>query len=327
MFKAFQPLAAIATTPTAAKRLQFVSQIGTIWLPESSTGVAEAKIYSGSLKNHVASLWHTHRALVFCLATGAVVRLIAPLLQHKSSDPAVVVIDEAGKFVISLCSGHQGGADQLAGLIARLIGATPVLTGAASGLGIVAVDMLGVPFGWSRGKGDWTGVSAAIARNQPVQVIQSAGSTLWHSAASFQQSAFSFETSPSTAARIWISPKLQKLTTPNLPEVIWHPRVLWVGIGCERGTSQQLIETAIGQVCRDHQLAENAIAGIATIDLKASEVGLVELCHERNLPLRTFSSDVLRSIDVPNPSAVVAAEVGTPASPKQLPCVLLRHRL
>lgn len=319
----FQPLAAIATTPTAAKKLQCLSQLGTIWLPESLTEVAEAQIYPGSLKNHLAALWDKHKAFVFCLATGAVVRLIAPLLQHKSTDPAVVVIDERGKFVISLCSGHQGGADQLAQLIAQLINATPVLTGAASGLGIVAVDMLGVPFGWSRGQGDWTAVSAAVARNQPVQVIQSAGSTLWHLAASFQQSAFSLEAAPSTAAKIYITPSLSPpplfkgeggmSSRLSSPQVHWHPRVLWVGIGCERGTSRQLIAYSIEQVCRDYQLAEKAIAGIATIDLKADEVGLVELCRDRNLPLRTFSSDILRLINVPNPSTVVAAEVGTPS--------------
>ena len=94
----FSPIAAIATTSTAAKKLQSLSEISTIWLPDSLTDVAEAQFYTGSLKTHLASLWNTHRAFVFCLATGAVVRLIAPLLQHKSSDPAVVVIDEAGKF-------------------------------------------------------------------------------------------------------------------------------------------------------------------------------------------------------------------------------------
>ena len=91
-----------------------------------------------------------------------------------------------------------------------------------------------------------------------------------------------------------------------------HPQHLWVGIGCKRGTSQQLIATAIQQVCRENQLAEGAIAGIATIDLKADEIGLVELCRDRNWPLKTFSADVLR-FAVPNPSAVVEAGVGTPS--------------
>ncbi len=102
-------------------------------------------------------------------------------------------------------------------------------------------------------------------------------------------------------------------TPASLPEVQWHPRVLWVGIGCERGTSRQVIETAIQQVCRDNQLALGAIAGIATSNLKADEVGLVELCCDRNWPLRTFSPDVLRSVCVPNPSAVIEKEVGTPS--------------
>jgi cobalt-precorrin 5A hydrolase/precorrin-3B C17-methyltransferase len=251
-------------------------------------------------------LWQQNRAFIFCLATGAVVRLIAPLLEDKSRDPAVIVIDENGQFVISLCSGHQGKADQLARLIAHQLGATPILTGASTALGLPGVDILGVPFGWQRGEGDWTGVSAAVARGEEVEVIQEAGSTLLQVATS--------ATSSVARGRIWISPtRRQFLPESKLPEVQWHPRVLWVGIGCERGTSKELIETAIGEVCRSNNLAEKAIAGIATIDLKADEVGLVEFCQERNLPLRTFSAEVLRMVNVPTPSTVVDKEVGTPS--------------
>ena len=92
-----------------------------------------------------------------------------------------------------------------------------------------------------------------------------------------------------------------------------HPRVLWVGIGCQRGTPRQVIETAIQQICQQHQLVESAITGIATIDHKADEVGLVELCRDRHWPLRTFCPNTLRSIRVPNPSAAVKAKVGTPS--------------
>lgn len=318
-FQDFQPIAALATTPTGAKKLQLLCQNNnaTLWVPESLVGIGGAQVYTGSLKTLLTNLWNTHRAFVFCLASGAVVRLIAPLLQHKSFDPAVVVVDEAGRFAISLCSGHQGGADQLAQLIAHQISATPVLTGASTNLGLPAVDMLGVPFGWQRGEGDWTEVSAAVARGELVQVIQEAGSTLWQNHLPKEHS-FYFEPTESLTpkARIWIDPKSQPLalnTDERIPKVQWYPRVLWVGIGCERGTSRQLIETAIERVCQYHQLAEGAIAGIATIDLKADEVGLVELCRNRNWPLRTFSSNVLRSICVPNPSVVVDAEVGTPS--------------
>jgi len=330
LFQDFQPIVAIATTPTAAQKLQSLTQTvgATLWMPESLNtlerrNISLERFYTGSLKAHVASLWDQHRAFVFCLATGAVVRLIAPLLEDKSCDPAIVVVDEKGEFVISLCSGHQGKADQLARLVAHQLGATPVLTGASAGLGLPGVDILGVPFGWQRGEGDWTGVSAAVARGEVVQVIQEAGSTLWQShLPKGHPFHFGFPEYPATnqedvplpKARIWISPTQRRFSPESdLPKVQWHPRVLWVGIGCERGTSRQLIETAIQQVFQSNHLAENAIAGIATIDIKADEVGLVELCRDRNWPLQTFPTEVLRSVPVPNPSVVVDKEVGTPS--------------
>ncbi|PSB08129.1 precorrin-3B C(17)-methyltransferase, partial [filamentous cyanobacterium CCP2] len=85
------------------------------------------------------------------------------------------------------------------------------------------------------------------------------------------------------------------------------------GIGCERGTSRQLIESAIQQVCQAHQFAEGSIAGIATLDLKADEAGILKLCHDRQWPLQCFTAEQLRSVSVPTPSDIVAEEVGTPS--------------
>lgn len=344
LFQDFQPLAAIATTPTAAKRLLplTISTGATLWIPESLTEFTDAsggqdahptiQVYAGSLKTHLATIWHQYQGFIFGLATGAVVRLISPLLEDKSSDPAVVVVDEMGQFAISLCSGHQGGADRLARLIALQIGATPVLSGASVGLGLPAVDMLGVPFGWTKGEGNWTKVAAAIARGEPVEVIQEVGSTLWQKhLPKGHPFLFGFSevrsqdfspvekrtevlTTNISKARIWIGFTQRRFSLESdLPKVQWHPRVLWVGIGCERGTSRELIETAIERVFQTHHLAVGAIAGIATIDIKASEVGLVKLCCDRNWPLQTFPAEILRSIPVPTPSTIVEAEVGTPS--------------
>lgn len=320
----FAPIAAIATTPTAAKQLQLLAHTEsiTLWIPESVTGIDGGSIYVSSLKDHLSALWDSQRAFVFCLATGAVVRLIAPFLQHKAIDPAIVVIDEAGKFVISLCGGHQGGADQLARLIALQLGATPVLTGAANHTNLPGIDILGVPFGWTKGEGDWTGVSAAIARQEPIQVIQEAGSTVWQShLPSEHPFEFGFPDFPemsqpttSPKARVWISPIQRRFAAQSdFPKVQWHPRVLWVGIGCERNTPKPVIEHAVQTVLQANHLAAGAIAGIATIDLKADEVGLLEFCRDRQLPLRCFSAAELRQVAVPHPSTVVEAEVGTPS--------------
>lgn len=316
MFQDFQPIAAIATTPHAAKTL-LRTGIAEIWLPDTIASRLAPHpsllTYSGSLKHHLSTLWATHRSLVFCLATGAVVRLIAPLLTDKATDPAIVVIDEDGTVVISLCGGHQGGADRLAQQVALQIGAAPVLTGAAHRAELPGIDVLGVPFGWRKGEGNWTGVSAAIARHDPVEVIQEAGSTLWQSHLPAGHP-FQLDEGNGARARVWITPMQRRFALESeTPKVQWHPRVLWVGIGCERGTSAALIQHAVQDVFQAYHLAEGAIAGIATIDLKADEVGLLEFCRQRDLPLRCFSAEKLQVVSVPNPSSVVEAEVGTPS--------------
>ncbi|MFM9265999.1 cobalamin biosynthesis protein [Tychonema sp. BBK16] len=122
------------------------------------------------------------------------------------------------------------------------------------------------------------------------------------------------EISSTIKARIGISFTERRLAPEStLPKVKvqWHPRVLWVGIGCKRGTPKEFIETAIAQVCHSYDLAESAIAGIATIDTKSNEAGIVELCQQRNWALKTFPANTLNSVEVPNPSNIVGQKVGT----------------
>ena len=90
-------------------------------------------------------------------------------------------------------------------------------------------------------------------------------------------------------------------------------RDLWVGIGCQKGSSQQLIATAIQKVFQENRLNENAIAGLATIDTKASEQGLIELCRLRSFSLKIFSADILSTVCVPNPAKIAETTVGTPS--------------
>ena len=314
VFAPYFPLAAIATTPQAALTLAPLCQSmgATLYVPESLSGIENATFYSGNLKDYLSQIWGQHKALIFGLATGAVVRLIAPLLQYKATDPAILIIDPQGKFVISLCGGHQGGADQLTRLIATQLEATPILTGAANELNLPAIDLLGTPFGWKKGKGDWTGVSAILARKEKIQVIQDAGSSFWQKQFPADHP-FSFDPSElQPQARIWISATQRNFATQSdFPKVQWHPRVLWVGIGCIRGTSQAFISKAITQVFQQYHLSKDAIAGLATIDIKADEIGLLAYCQIHHLSLKTFTSEILNQEIVPTPSDVVYEEVGT----------------
>ncbi len=319
-------LAAITTTPAGLRRLAPLGEAAQLWIaPKLQAEAADLnlnyRLYDTSLATFLQTHWQAYEGFVFCLASGAVVRLIAPLLTDKATDPAIVVVDQSGKFAISFCGGHQGGGDRLTQRISQLLGTQPVLTGAASTLDLPSIDTLGEPFGWQRGSGDWTGVSAAIARQQPVQVLQEAGTTLWQDNLPanhpFQFGFPEFADRNNQAdpqARIWISP-IQRTFAPDtaLPKVQWHPRVLWIGIGCERGTNKGLIAYAVEKVCQEHHLALGAIAGVATLDLKADEAGLLEFVQEKNWPLRCYSARTLKKIAVPTPSKVVEQAVGTPS--------------
>ncbi|BAZ44831.1 precorrin-3B C(17)-methyltransferase [Chondrocystis sp. NIES-4102] len=318
-FHQFTPIAAIATHHQAAQILTPLAQNPDIklWLPKSVGKQDNAQYYNNSLREHLTEIWTENNAFIFCLAAGAVVRLISPLLKNKSEDPAVVVIDAQGKYVISLCSGHQGKADLLAQLVASQINATAIITGASDNLGLPAIDTLGYTYGWVKGDGNWNWVMAAISKQETIEVIQDAGSSLWQQQLPPNHS-FKLNNSdsptPNTKACIWISAKGRKITpTSDYPMVQWHPKVLWVGIGCERGTSSKLIATAIDETCKTYHLATQAIAGIATIDIKSDEVGILELCQQRNLLLKTFKAEELNQVEVPTPSQIVQQEVGTPS--------------
>jgi len=310
LLEPFFPLCAIAPTPPAIRTLQPLCQASgmTLFVPPEFQTYRGVVPYTDKLSTHLANIWSQYQAILFVFATGAVVRLIAPLLTDKTRDPAILVMDEAGENIISLCGGHQGGGEQLSRLLAQQLGGKAIVTGASASLQRPGIDILGQPFGWRQGKGDWTGVSRAIAHQQPVRVIQEVGSTLWQP--QFQHG-FQFGWEESNAqAEVWITDKDYRWDD-NRSRVQWHPRVLWVGIGCERGTAQSVIETALQETFQQYHLTESAIAGLATIERKADEAGLLALAQQRNLPLNSYSAEELNPISVPNPSTVVAQEVGT----------------
>ncbi|MEM6835846.1 MAG: precorrin-3B C(17)-methyltransferase, partial [Cyanobacteria bacterium P01_C01_bin.120] len=174
---------------------------------------------------------------------------------------------------------------------------------------------------------------SAIAQGQAVQVIQEAGSSLWqaqlpevHPLQLGWTEVSAKPSRPALQARVWISPVQRRFAADTaMPKVQWHPRVLWVGLGCERGTSKALMAQAITAALQSRHLAMGAIAGVASLDLKADEPGLVQLCEERGWPLRCFSAAELRDISVPQPSAVVEQAVGTPSVAEAAAILAAQH--
>ena len=311
MLEQFSSLCAIAPTSNAIKTLQPLCRRSgiTLFVPGDLENFSpDVVVYDEKLSHHLEKIWSQYQGIIFVFATGAVVRLIAPLLEDKKSDPAVIVMDEAGENIISLCGGHQGGGENLSRWLAQQLGGNAIITGASASLNLPGIDVIGKPFGWRKGKGNWTALSRAIAHQKPVAVIQEVGSTLWQNHLP-ENHCFQFETRE-TEAQVIITDRAVEIN-PQLSQVLWHPRVLWVGIGCERGTPQNVIKEALETTFKEFGLSESAIAGLATIDIKADELGLVELATEQNYPLKTYTPEELNLVRVPNPSSVVAQEVGT----------------
>jgi cobalt-precorrin 5A hydrolase len=145
------------------------------------TAPGAAHTYVGKVGDQVPTLFAAFEAIVAIVSLGAVVRLIAPHLRNKETDPAVVVVDEAGRFAIPVLSGHLGGANALAGHLATALGATPVLTTASDARQTLAVDLLGRELGWTfeATHDEVVRASAAVVNDEPVALVQEAGNEDW----------------------------------------------------------------------------------------------------------------------------------------------------
>jgi cobalt-precorrin 5A hydrolase len=159
----------------APERLRDLAEVS------APAGTCTCTCYDGPLRDLIPGLFCDHAAIVAVFSVGALVRLIAPHLRDKYQDPAVLAIDEAGRFVIPVLSGHLGGANALAVRIGAVLGATPVLTTASDVRETLAVDLLGQELGWAleASPADLLRASAAVVNDEPVALVQEAGSPDW----------------------------------------------------------------------------------------------------------------------------------------------------
>jgi cobalt-precorrin 5A hydrolase len=252
--------------------------------------------------------------MVCIMALGIVVRVLGPLALNKETNPAVVVVDEAGQFAISVLGGHAGGANELARQVAKAIGAMPVITTASDALDLPTVDLIGHEWGWKiEGQENLTKVAAAIVRGEPVGVYQTAGREDWWTVFGDWPPTFQRLESPtegSWAAVLVISDRSLAGNLPY-PTVIFRPPSLVLGVGCRRGVPCLEIETLFEYLCRTREFSPLSLGVVATASLKAEEPGLVEFAARQGVPLVSFSIVELgRVADLPTPSEKVRAKLG-----------------
>ncbi len=249
--------------------------------------------HHGHAGETVRAHWHDVDAFVLFVATGIATRIVGPLLEDKTTDPAIVCVDEAGRFAVALCGGHGGGANELARRVAELIGAEPVITTATDTVGLPALD--GLPGFVARG--DVAALTTAWLNGTPPTVSNELAWPL-------PQGLATHPAGPPGAISV------TDRVTPSSPgRVTLHPPSLVAGIGASTGAPAAEIAALVKQALADAGLAEESLREIATLDRKAEEPAIVAL----GLSIRTFAADDLAVIPVPSPSAVVEAAVGTPS--------------
>ncbi|MBI4318256.1 MAG: precorrin-3B C(17)-methyltransferase [Chloroflexi bacterium] len=281
---------------------------------------SSAYIFHGPITALVRNLFPAYSSLVLFMALGAAVRLLSPLLKDKRTDPAVVVVDELGRFAISCLSGHIGGANLLANRVARLLGAQPIITTASDALGIISPDLVGAGLGWTvENSENFTKASAALVNGESVGLFQDAGEQHWYPAGrAWPANLRVFDdldalAQSSCSAAMLITDRVLGEDYADLwfMSVLYRPKSLVLGIGCNRGTTKSEIEAAVLDTLREHDLSPQCIRNLATIDLKGKEEGLVAFASEYSLPLELFSPEELNAVpDVPNPSEITYRAIG-----------------
>ena len=291
----------------------------------SQAGLIHRTVESGSepaASELLQSQWGSAQGFVVVGACGLVTRLIAPLLQGKNQDPAVVVVDPHGAFAIPLLGGHAAGAEALSQGVAALLGGQAVLTGSSGSQGRLALDAFGKSWGWRRSAtGDWNALmqKAAAGERARLAVKQTNGTQLWRGLAAAAASGLvagtvNQSTDPNGADPNGADSSNEIDLTIGITRgegCRWHPPSLWLGLGCERGTSQELIARLVDQELDRLGLAPEAIAGMASIDRKSDEQAFLALAQERGWAQQWMPAATLNAIAVPNPSDAVAAEMGT----------------
>lgn len=233
-----------------------------------------------------------HRALIFVGACGIAVRLIAPYIKDKLSDPPVLVVDELAQFVIPILSGHMGGANELAIELAGRLGATPVITTATDLHGCFAVDLFAKKNGLTIvNKEGIAQVSSRSLRGEQITVAVAEGIEVscapeWIELVPYP---------PKGRADVLIALDIQE----NQENAILYlkARRLVLGIGCRKDKPLEELEAFIGSNLAKLGLEWSDVAVIASIDRKREEAGIVELAERYRIPFVVFSEEELRRVE------------------------------
>ncbi len=266
----------------------------------------------GSLKEALHDNFVKYHGHIIIGATGMVVRLIAPLLNSKVADPAVLTLGQDGRYVISLLSGHLGGANRLACEVARLTGGQAVINTATDIEGQPAVEVLARDYDLEvENYENLPQISRILVEGGKVSVYDpgrhfSPHLSLWPD--SFEILAHRPTSDPGPI--IWVDYRTNDIPAQAL---ILRPKILALGLGCHRGISSALVENLIKDIFKKENLSLLSIGLLASVETRRSEPAFLELSRRLKRPLLIYTKNELAAVETPTPSEVVQKQIGVPS--------------
>lgn len=266
-----------------------------------------------NFKENLRAGFGRYDSLVCIMATGIVVRILAPLIVHKTSDPAVVVLDQKGKYAISLLSGHLGGANDLAREMAVISGGEAVITTATDVAGELSFDTFAKKHDMAiENIGQLKHISGALLSGKKVNVFTDKNAAeLYPELAKEQKRGmiailplsefFKTYTIESNIPAVVIDERLfvSNSTVPQEAPVLYlRPRTICAGIGCKRNMEQKPIEEALLQTLKEEGIHPLSLKCIATIPLKSDEPGIIGTAANLNVPLQIIPTEEIENLDI-----------------------------
>ncbi|GFN23777.1 cobalt-precorrin 5A hydrolase [Thermanaeromonas sp. C210] len=288
---------------TARRLARALAEKSTVFVPVGLSPAAEGEdgnsfnitSYSGPLSRFLGQIFPHYRSLIMVMAVGIAVRALSPHLVSKKADPAVVVVDVAGQYAVSLLSGHLGGANALARQVADILNGRAVITTAGEVLGLPALDLVARDLNvdvWPAAV--FTKVMAALVNGEPVEVLVE--SPLLRAVEGLLPGLRVRPLKnplPQGVAEAGILVTWRRLPLPGPRWVYWRPRVISAGIGCRRGATARMILYALGLALAEAGLSRRSLASLATVDFKGREPGLKEAAARLGVKLLTFTPEEL----------------------------------
>ncbi len=278
---------------------------------------------SENFSNAIATIFNQYQLLIFISAVAVAVRAIAPCLQGKDKDPAIVVIDDQSRFAISLLSGHLGGANEATGKIAHLLGACPVVTTATDNHGVTAFDNLARNLGWKlENLPDLKKISAALLEEKEIY-IYSERPLHYPLSGTIRIVSNPEELQSAVNGYVLISSRLDPLPgCPPFPHIILRPCSIVAGVGCRRDISAAAIIRAVERAFARAGLSLSSLSCLATGEFKAQEAGLISAAAHFRVPLKIFTrGEIAAALGNSPQSTFVEKQVGVGAVAE--PCAKL----